>query len=228
MQIGEIAATAAGHQDLLADAIGAFDHQHAPPARAGGRCTHQAGGTAADDDHVKMLHGLWNWCVSRDRRVSFEPGILVIASRIAAKQSSSAPDRAADWIAFVGPRSPPNDEIQTECDPCQKRGLPLDGGLPKCGLAPPCDGLPLPERGPGRESNLRGPSLLPPPANLPFDANSSGLLNSRLAVNTRGAGAGGTSHSLRRLICSCWPQTQTFCRSRKIFFGMPSGRSMRL
>src|SRR3546814_1113570 len=96
MQIGEIAATAAGHQDLLADAIGAFDHQHAPPARAGGRCTHQAGGTAADDDHVKMLHGLWNWCVSRDRRVSFELGILVIASRIAAKQSSSAPDRAAD------------------------------------------------------------------------------------------------------------------------------------
>src|SRR3546814_10516692 len=71
--------------------------------------------------------------------------------------------------------------------------ISLDGGLPKCGLAPPCDGLPLPERGPGRESNLRGPSLLPPPANLPFDANSRGLLNSRLAVNTRGAGAGGTS-----------------------------------
>src|SRR3546814_20020486 len=92
MQIGEIAATAAGHQDLLADAIGAFDHQHAPPARAGGCCTHQSGGTPADDDPVKMLPGLWNWWLSRDRRVRFEPGILVIASRIVASHSINPPD----------------------------------------------------------------------------------------------------------------------------------------
>src|SRR3546814_19213973 len=54
MQIGEIAATAAAHQDLLADAIGAFDHQHAPPPPAGGRCTPPTGRPAPTHDHVKM------------------------------------------------------------------------------------------------------------------------------------------------------------------------------
>ena len=56
--VGEVAAAAAGDQDLLADAVGVLDHQHAPAALAGGDRAHQAGGAAADDQRVERFsHG---------------------------------------------------------------------------------------------------------------------------------------------------------------------------
>jgi hypothetical protein len=53
--IGEIAAAAAGHQDLLAAAVGMFNHQHAPAALAGGQRAHQTGRTAADHQRIEGL-----------------------------------------------------------------------------------------------------------------------------------------------------------------------------
>jgi uncharacterized protein YajQ (UPF0234 family) len=50
--IGEIAAPAAGHQDLLADLVGVVDHQHAATALARGNGAHQPGGAGTDDQHV--------------------------------------------------------------------------------------------------------------------------------------------------------------------------------
>ena len=50
--IGEVAASAAGHQDLLADLVGMVDHQHAQPALASRDRRHQACGAGADDDGV--------------------------------------------------------------------------------------------------------------------------------------------------------------------------------
>jgi hypothetical protein len=52
--VGEIAAAAAGHQDLLADAVGVFDDQHALATPARGDRAHQAGGAAAHDHGVEM------------------------------------------------------------------------------------------------------------------------------------------------------------------------------
>jgi len=50
--VGEVAAAAARHQDLLATAVGVLDHVHAAPAPSGGERAHQPGGAAADHDHV--------------------------------------------------------------------------------------------------------------------------------------------------------------------------------
>ena len=47
MQIGEIAAPAAGDQNFLADAVGVFQHDDAPPVLAGGNGAHQSGRPAA-------------------------------------------------------------------------------------------------------------------------------------------------------------------------------------
>ena len=57
MQIGEIAASAARHQDLLADLVGTLQHQHATAPAPGHKGTHQAGRTAADNDHIELTHG---------------------------------------------------------------------------------------------------------------------------------------------------------------------------
>ncbi len=50
--IGEIAAAAAGHQDLLAAAVRVLDQADAAPALARDPRTHEACGAAADDDHI--------------------------------------------------------------------------------------------------------------------------------------------------------------------------------
>ncbi len=56
VQVGEVAAPAAGDQDLFADALGPLQHGHAAPAPAGFNGAHQAGCSAAENDHVKTLH----------------------------------------------------------------------------------------------------------------------------------------------------------------------------
>jgi hypothetical protein len=57
MQVGEVAASPAGDQDLLPDTLSMFKNKHAPsaPARLDG--THQAGRATTEDDCVKgLLH----------------------------------------------------------------------------------------------------------------------------------------------------------------------------
>jgi hypothetical protein len=52
VQVGEIAAAAAGDQDFLADSIRAFEHQDAPAPLAGFHSTHQAGSAGPENDDV--------------------------------------------------------------------------------------------------------------------------------------------------------------------------------
>jgi hypothetical protein len=52
VKVGEIAAAAAGDQNLLADSVRAFDHQDAPATLAGFHGTDQAGGAGSQNDDV--------------------------------------------------------------------------------------------------------------------------------------------------------------------------------
>jgi len=52
VQVGEIAAAAAGDQDFLADSICAFEHQNTPVALASFNGTHQAGRAGSENDDV--------------------------------------------------------------------------------------------------------------------------------------------------------------------------------
>jgi hypothetical protein len=62
VQVGEVAAPAAGHEDLLAHAVGALEHQHAAAAPAGFDGAHQAGGAGPDDDDVEVVQGFRCLC----------------------------------------------------------------------------------------------------------------------------------------------------------------------
>jgi len=55
--IGEVAAPAAGDQDLRARLRGMVEQQHAPTAPPGADRAHQAGRAGAEDDHVIGCHG---------------------------------------------------------------------------------------------------------------------------------------------------------------------------
>ena len=58
MDVGEIAAPAAGDADLLGWLFRMVEDQHPPPARAGDPPAHQPGGPAADDQHINLFrHG---------------------------------------------------------------------------------------------------------------------------------------------------------------------------
>ncbi|MNR25023.1 hypothetical protein D3C85_1421430 [compost metagenome] len=58
IHVGEVAAAAAGHEDLLAGLVGVVEHQY-PAATAGAELgAHQAGGAGAEDDHVGGVHGV--------------------------------------------------------------------------------------------------------------------------------------------------------------------------
>lgn len=54
MDIGEIAAPAAGDADLLAGGLGMIENQNGAAALAGADGTHHAGGARADDDHIAL------------------------------------------------------------------------------------------------------------------------------------------------------------------------------
>jgi hypothetical protein len=57
VEIREIAASTAGDQDFFAAALGPFEDGYALAALAGFDGTHQARGTAADDDCVEIVCG---------------------------------------------------------------------------------------------------------------------------------------------------------------------------
>src|SRR5690554_8087601 len=68
VQISEVTAATAGHQDLLAGLVGVVQHQHLSPAIAGGGRTHQPGGTGADDDYVILGCGYCHYLPAADRK----------------------------------------------------------------------------------------------------------------------------------------------------------------
>src|SRR6266851_4604566 len=55
MQVGEIAASAAGDQYLLADALGPFQDRHTASATTGFHRAHESGRAGAQDDDVVMM-----------------------------------------------------------------------------------------------------------------------------------------------------------------------------
>ena len=55
VQVGEIAAPAAGDADLLGWMAGLFEQQHRAAALAGDACAHQAGGAGAEDDDIMEI-----------------------------------------------------------------------------------------------------------------------------------------------------------------------------
>jgi len=52
VQVGEVAAAAAGDQDFLADSVGAFENQNTAAALASFNGTHQAGRAGSENDDV--------------------------------------------------------------------------------------------------------------------------------------------------------------------------------
>jgi hypothetical protein len=52
VEVGEIAAAAAGDQDFLADSIRAFEHQNTAAPLAGFNGTHQASRAGSENDDV--------------------------------------------------------------------------------------------------------------------------------------------------------------------------------
>ena len=52
MQVGEVAASAAGDEDLLADAVGALQDGNPASALAGFDGAHQPGSACAQDQHI--------------------------------------------------------------------------------------------------------------------------------------------------------------------------------
>ena len=48
----------AGIAEFFTNLVGTFQHHYAPAAIRCSDCTHQAGGTGADDDEVRVFHEL--------------------------------------------------------------------------------------------------------------------------------------------------------------------------
>ena len=56
MQVGEVAASAAGDEDFFAGAAGALEHSYAAAAAAGFNGGHEACGASAENENVE---GVW-------------------------------------------------------------------------------------------------------------------------------------------------------------------------
>ena len=62
--IGEIAASATGHEDFLADFICPLQHQHTAAALRRCKAAQQAGGAGAKNDNVVVFASRWHWIYS--------------------------------------------------------------------------------------------------------------------------------------------------------------------
>ena len=71
VQIGEVAAPAAGDADLLGELGGVVDDQHAASALTGFGGAHHAGGAGADHDDVEVGCEVW---VGRERSMGRRKG----------------------------------------------------------------------------------------------------------------------------------------------------------
>ena len=62
VEVGEVAAAAAGDEDLLAGAVGVFEDEDAAAAAAGFDGAHEAGGAGAEDEDVEVIGGGFRHC----------------------------------------------------------------------------------------------------------------------------------------------------------------------
>ncbi len=129
MQVGEIAAAAAGDQNFLADAIRALDQQDAPAPLSRFHRTHQAGRAGSeDDDVVFLIHAaLFNstcrpietrWRKNRGRafehstrRVSFTGAFLLAPFEKGPPRTSASRD-SVQW-QMAGTRQPVSSPLGT-------------------------------------------------------------------------------------------------------------------
>jgi hypothetical protein len=63
VQVGEIAAAAAGNQDFLARLFSVIEHDDLPPARGGSGRAEKAGRPCAQDDHI-VRHAGCPWAIA--------------------------------------------------------------------------------------------------------------------------------------------------------------------
>lgn len=56
IEIGEVTASPARHQDFLADPVRSFEDDDVPPMSRGGNRTHKAGGAATNDEDIDVRH----------------------------------------------------------------------------------------------------------------------------------------------------------------------------
>jgi hypothetical protein len=56
MEVGEVAAAAAGDEDFLAGAVGVFEHECAAAAASGFDGAHQTGAAGSEDENVYFGH----------------------------------------------------------------------------------------------------------------------------------------------------------------------------
>jgi hypothetical protein len=59
VHIGEVAAPAAGHQDLLAGLVGVIQQQHPAAAPGGGQRAHQTGRAGTDNHNLRSKHSVF-------------------------------------------------------------------------------------------------------------------------------------------------------------------------
>src|SRR5262249_16833698 len=60
VDVGEVTASSAGDEDLLADSFRAFEHRDATATLTSFDSTHQPGRAAAQNDDVRILRAIWN------------------------------------------------------------------------------------------------------------------------------------------------------------------------
>ena len=83
--IGEIAASAAGNADALADPGGVVNQQYTPPALPGLGGAHHAGGTGTDDDNVESNQLQYISRVSRNLTSGKRSCVMVRLTRLGAR-----------------------------------------------------------------------------------------------------------------------------------------------
>jgi hypothetical protein len=68
MQVGEVAPSAAGDQNLSPRLRIVLDDEHSPPAAAGHRCAHQPGRSGPENDHIELARVYWHWSEKNSRK----------------------------------------------------------------------------------------------------------------------------------------------------------------
>ena len=76
MNVGEVAASATGDQDFLPYAFGSFDYRYAASAFARFQGAHQACGTAAEHQRVKLLSSSKCGIIGTGRWIEFRSSEL--------------------------------------------------------------------------------------------------------------------------------------------------------
>jgi hypothetical protein len=90
VEVGEVAAPAAGDEDFRARLVEMIEQQHFEPALSRGECAHQPGGAGADHDRVEGL-------AHRVPALSISRCFSARVSRLMRASSTEAAERVAKW-----------------------------------------------------------------------------------------------------------------------------------